>query len=288
MLNGVITNLLDTLLTIYHFLKNNEDIVKTLLVLVFSLILSYYITNYKNETSPKKFKRLCLPMRSYRLFWTTSASSRKKLVTLFILALSYLIFLRSLKFNVIENVSYSIVAAFIFDAFLNYHQENERKKNIALKWGIDFSYHRIRWDNFLKVKEQLCFTEGNSELINEMLNNNQSLVSKLPINNVIYDRNGILPAKLTLATVQDLEGYAKHLISIDAKFISSIYYDPDIFIAFPNMKASSYSYHQFCHLAKMSIDGTLINPDIIGTLENFFNTKNKFTASVNENIGLYR
>jgi hypothetical protein len=138
MLQGVIINLVDTSLTIYDFIIIHENLFRSIIVLTLSLGLSRYLTGYKNKSHSNKIKFPFKYLDSYRRFWSTSASTRQYLITLSIFALCYLIFLRSLSITVIENVSYSIVAAFIFDAFLNYHQENERKKTHAKNGGLSW------------------------------------------------------------------------------------------------------------------------------------------------------
>lgn len=288
MLPGVVNNLTETSLTIYNFMKINEEIVKSVMVLIFSLGLSKYITNYKIKNHSKKFKALLQPISSYCFFWSTSAATRKNLMTLFILALSYLIFLRSLGFAVIENVSYSIVAAFIFDAFLNYHQENEKKKQVVMEWGYQLDQHRLKWDDFLRLKKELKFQGLDSELIHQMIYSNANLVNGLPINDVIYDFQGYLPLKLTIYNGNDLTKYAKALINSDASFISDFYKDPSVYVSFPNMKASSYPYHQFCNLTSMSINGLSKPSDPKKIFKLFIDSKNDFSASISENIGLYR
>lgn len=288
MLPGVVNNLTETSLTIYNFMKINEEIVKSVFVLIFSLGLSKYITNYKIKSHSKKFKALLRPISSYCFFWSTSAATRKNLMTLFILALSYLIFLRSLGFAVIENVSYSIVAAFIFDAFLNYHQENEKKKQVVMEWGYKLDEHRLKWEDFLRLKSKLKFQGLDSELIHQMVYSNANLVNELPIDDVIYDFQDYLPVKLTISNGNDLTAYAKALINSDARFISSFYKDASIFVSFPNMKASSYPYHQFCILTNMSINGSSEPSDPKEMLKTLIDCKNDFSASISENIGLYR
>lgn len=288
MLQGVISNLVDTSLTIYDFIISHENLFRSIIVLILSLGLSRYLTGYKNKSHSNKIKFPFKYIDSYRRFWSTSASTRQYLITLSIFALCYLIFLRSLSITVIENVSYSIVAAFIFDAFLNYHQENERKKNACLKWGFKLDQQLIKWNDFLRLKNELKFQGADEELIYEMIFNNSNLLKSLPVKDVIHEFDNILPIKHTICNGVQIKNYAMNIIRNDVNFISGFYKDLDIFSAFPNIKTNAYTYHQFCHFVHMSITGSLNNQDLKSTLKSFFDAKNKYRTSISENIGLYR
>lgn len=288
MYQGVISNLVDTSLTIYDFIISNENIFRSLIVLTLSLGLGRYLTGYKNKNHSNTIKFPFHYINSYRRFWSTSASTRQYLITLSTFALCYLIFLRTLNISIIENVSYSIVAAFIFDAFLNYHQENERKKNACLKWGFKLDQQGLKWNDFLRVKKELKFQGADNELIYEMIFNNSNLLKSLPVKDVIHDFGDILPIKQTISNGVEIKNYAINIICNDVKFISSFYGDHDIFSAFPNIKTNAYTYHQLCHLVHMSTTGSLNNQNLKKTLKSFFDAKNKFRTSISENIGLFR
>lgn len=285
---GVISNLMDTSLTIYNFIKTYDNIFKSLIVITLSLGLSRYLTSCTKKSLSKKIKSPFRYIDSYRRFWSTSASTRKNLITLFIFALCYLIFLQPLGFKVIENVSYSIVAAFIFDAFLNYHQENEKKKNACTKWGFKLDQQSILWTDFLRFKKELKFQGTDGEFIFEIIFNNFNPVKSLPIKDVIYGFNDIHPIKSTISNQNEIKNYAKDIICNDMVFISNFYKDPDIFVAFPNIKTPAFTYHQYCHIFHMSITGSLNNQNLQNTIKKFFDAKNKFHTSITENIDLYR
>ncbi|WP_310606458.1 hypothetical protein [Buttiauxella brennerae] len=83
-----------------------------------------------NEVIPYKWK---LTINKYRRFIYSSGKTRQMLVTLVSISLLFLI-INPFENLLLTNISYSLIAAFIFDTGINFNRENISKIRASKRW----------------------------------------------------------------------------------------------------------------------------------------------------------
>ena len=129
---------------------HTEDLNLLTLIIFFILLIATCIFCFepprrgcsKNELIPYKIK---LAINKYRLYIYSSGKIRQVLLLLVILSLYYSIY-EPFQSDLVKNLSYSLIATFIFDTGLNFSKDNITKGIISQRWHNDLysAFERVK------------------------------------------------------------------------------------------------------------------------------------------------
>lgn len=186
---------------------------------------------------PQKIKA---PLNRYRLYIYSSGAIRQSLMLIVILSLYYTI-TEPFKSELIKNLSYSLIATFIFDTGLNFSKENITKSIVSRKWhnSLYFAFERLRAiHEIFTAQNKLEFTkELASDMASSILMENGAVISKKHIKTMWNPSSG---EPLTYQDIVIKEGDNLYFASMmfirdDYEFLHSIYFDENIFLSFPQL-----------------------------------------------------
>jgi len=188
---------------------------------------------------------------NFKIFLNSSSPLRKSLFLLVVSALLYLIIYG--ENDLIKNISYSIIAAFIFDLFLNYDKERTLRQRSASHWVNEFNAIKFRGNIInavIKYVHTIPFSGEAERFYNAIFKEQQSHVSKKDFKFVWYiDYSGIQYRPISVG--DDLSVLLLEIITADVNFMVNINSYELIFETYPIMKIQVEEF--------LNISGRLLN-----------------------------
>lgn len=274
-----------------------------LLILVFSGCVAW------SYTDPEKFNKFEIPRRFrkvkhflilYSRYLYSGGIFRRVLFTIVILSLALVLFFDLNNNKFIENMAFSVIAAFIFDAFLNFQKEHLLKCMVSRFWHSSYysCYQRERAINSL-------FLDGKSLPYPLPLELLYTLIYKCLFNEYHFfitkehslpwssDGNGM--KFLNLPKGHDIRETVIFFIKEDAKFINTFYLDEKVTTSFPGLNEVSRRLNNSCLRALSMIETKLglyqgwsgDDEMIIDQIKRYLIDRREFMKKCEKNLGHY-
>ncbi len=195
----------------------------------------------RNEIIPYKMK---LSINKYRLYIYSSGKIRQYLLLLVILSLYYSI-AEPFKSELIKNLSYSLMAAFIFDTGLNFNKENITKGVISQRWHNDLysAFERIKAINkILCPKNYAISSKDLSIAITASLfkdNDNSFAKHDLSLMWDLSSEKYLSYKEIVIKKGDKLDSASLRFINDDYKFLLNLSMDKEVFTSFPSIMKPS-------------------------------------------------
>lgn len=195
----------------------------------------------RNEIIPYKIK---LSINKYRLYIYSSGKVRQYLLFLVILSLYYSI-AEPFKSELIKNISYSLMAAFIFDTGLNFSKENITKGVISTRWHNDLysSFERMKAINKIYYpSNKEINTEGLSKAITSSLFNDDANSFAKRDFRLMWDLSSekyLSYKEIIIRKGDKLDAVCLRFINDDYKFLVNFNRDEEVFKYFPSIMQPS-------------------------------------------------
>lgn len=195
----------------------------------------------RNETIPFKIKRI---INSYRLFIQSSGKLRQSLLLLVFMSSWYLL-TTPFQSDFLKNISYALIATFIFDTGLNFNKENIEKTRISQRWHshIYSGYDRLKAINQLATPYQPHTTlESTSTfIVSALFLENEHTYAKKDDELMWsgFSDTFLNYKNLSIKKGQSLRGIAFLFISEDYDFAKKLRMDDAVFLSFPTIIKSN-------------------------------------------------
>ncbi|SFF34606.1 hypothetical protein SAMN05216563_12520 [Phytobacter palmae] len=239
-------------------------VLKSILLVAIGTV-GWLYTNHKVVSSIRFPKQMIGIKRCLTLYSRYIYSGGKFRRTLFLLvfvslALVFLFDLSSYKF--LENMAFSVIAAYIFDLFINFQKEHQMKFMISRHWHSAFydCYQRERVIVGFFVNGKVYPNEIKLESLSEVifkalvLKENFFTRSSLSLPWSI-DGNGI--KMLNLPSGSPFDPLILDFIREDARFINPFYLDEKVTASFPALNNLSHRFSQSCLIFLNMIESRL-------------------------------
>ncbi|EMB8478214.1 hypothetical protein P7V44_02665 [Providencia sp. CRE-3FA-0001] len=234
-----------------------------LFLIISTLLLLYALKRLiANPKRTIKFRnkiifKLIRGINSYRRYIYSSGSLRRSLVVLVGISIWYLAII-PYHINFIDNIAYSLIAAFIFDTCLNYEKDHIAKVLISSKWHSDIY---SSFDRYRAICELLGLDRNkpNSKTLTDYF---FSLFVH-PRTDIAADKEHRLywPFDSNGCSIIDIkEGESirptfLRFIKDDAEFINSFYKEANTMLAFPTTSKEARAFNNICVRLYNNISG---------------------------------
>lgn len=240
------------------------NIVTAILLLV-STVAGWFFTDHRRLSHlyfPRKFRKIKHALVIYSRFLYSGGKFRRILFSLVVLSLSFIIFTDSNEYKFIENMAFSIIAAFIFDMFLNFQKEHMLKSMASRYW------HSSYYSCYDREKIVLALFLGGKSLPKKI---NISSLYKLmficlfgsdkPVTqeaiSLPWSNNSTGLKMLSLPKGCSFDDLILEFIREDAKFINGFYLDEKVTVSFPGMNDISRRFNNSCLIALSMVETKL-------------------------------
>ncbi|HGY4376482.1 MULTISPECIES: hypothetical protein [Citrobacter freundii complex] len=262
-----------------------REIIFCILLLVGSGCLAWFYTDpqYISKTKlPKKLRGVKKLVVIYSRYLYSGGRFRRLLFVLVVVSLFYVLFTDSSKYKFIENMAFSVIAAFIFDTFLNFQKEQLHKTMVSRFWQSSYNSCYDREKVVLAL-----YSEGRALPMKLQLH----LLHRLIFMSIIYSQNNVTKKIISLPWSSNGNGLKMidlpkgfvfgdlllDFIREDAKFINSFYLDEKVATSFPGINDLSRRFNNSCLIALSMIETKL-------GLENGWNGNDE---TINKQMKLY-
>lgn len=235
-------------------------------VLLISIgFVGWLYTNHKivsNIRFPKRFFFIKRCLILYSRYIYSGGKFRRVLFLLVVISLT-LVFLFDLsRYKFLENMAFSVIAAYIFDLFINFQKEHQMKFMISRHWHSAFNdcYQRERVIIGFFVNGKTYPKEIKLENLTEVIFKALVLKKKIFTRSSLtlpwsIDSNGI--KMLNLPSGSPFDSLILKFIREDAKFINPFYLDEKVTASFPALNNLSHRYSQSCLIFLNMIESRL-------------------------------
>jgi hypothetical protein len=247
----------------------------------------------KNEIIPYKIK---LSINKYRLYIYSSGTLRQSLLFLVILALYYSI-TEPFQSDLIKNLSYSLIATFIFDTGLNFSKENITKGVISQKWHNDLY---SAFDRIKAINEILCpknyeirSRELSNAIIASFFTDDENSLAKKDMN-LRWDLSSdkyLSYKEIVIKKGDNLNAASLRFINDDYNFLRQLSMDGEVFISFPSiMKPLLKGYRVLSKVVNSIKDPSRFNAtkkSLEIELSDYLDLRNDLLKDIEEVMGSY-
>lgn len=200
----------------------------------------------RHEIMPYQVKEKA---NKYRLFIYSSGKLRQVVLFLVILSFWYVIS-EPFKSPFLINISYSLIATFIFDTGLNFNKENIAKSRSSEKWHAEL-YSAFDRDRSLKSiyfpNRKLISSEELAKALSSSLFLSDATAYATRSVDVMWSSfsDSYLSYKsLKIEKGMPLQNVAMMFLEEDLLFIRNLTLDNDVFFCFPTLKKKAYLFHR--------------------------------------------
>jgi hypothetical protein len=211
---------------------------------------------------PAKYNGIKKVMIIYSRYLYSGGVFRRVLFILVVISLAYVLLFKTSEYKFLENMAFSIIAAFIFDTFINFQKEHLQKCMVSRHWHSDYysCYNREK-----VVLAALC---GERALPSKF---KLASMSKIMFKAIFHPHDFLTTKAISLPWSSDGKGmkmmslpkgfmYGELILGFireDAKFINGFYLDEKITSSFPGMNEISQRFNNSCLITLSMIETKL-------------------------------
>ena len=237
----------------------------TVILLLGCAFVGWFFTDHRalnHLRLPRKLRKINHALVIYSRFLNSGGTFRRILFSLVVLSLSFVILADSSKYKFFESIAFSIIAAFIFDLFLNFQKEHMAKCMVSRYW------HSAYYSCYDREKVLLAlFMNGKSLPIKVKTSSMYKLIFislfetnkpvTLEIISLPWSSDSTGMKILTLPKGYVFNELILDFIREDAKFINGFYLDEKVALSFPGMNDISRRFNNSCLVALSMIETKL-------------------------------
>ncbi|WP_312189922.1 hypothetical protein [Leclercia sp.] len=216
--------------------------------------MAWLYTNHNNLKNIKPLKRLVKIKRAlviYSRYIYSGGNFRRTLFVLVVISLTFVVLFDSSRYKFLENMAFSVIAAYIFDTFLNFQKEHLSKCMVSRHWHSSYyscyDREKVLLALFLggRAQPKNLSIEKLHGVLYKCLIKRQHFVTSKSIHMVwSSDGNGLKMIDLPIGN--DIHSIVLAFIKEDAAFIHAFYHDDKVTSSFPAMNGISQRFNNSC------------------------------------------